>query len=228
MFSRYAKYLVALHSKISTMTIIETVVLLQEELSKYRDTGKTIGFVPTMGALHEGHATLVKQCVRENDVTVVSVFVNPTQFNNPDDLRLYPRTPEKDWQLLESIGADIVFAPTVEEMYPEPDSRQFDFGGLAQVMEGAFRSGHFNGVAQVVSKLFEYVQPHVAYFGEKDFQQLAIVKKMVQQLKLPVKVMGVPTVREANGLALSSRNQRLSDEERENASAIYRILREST
>ena len=228
MFSRYAKYLVALHSKISTMTIIETVVLLQEELSKYRDTGKTIGFVPTMGALHEGHATLVKQCVRENDVTVVSVFVNPTQFNNPDDLRLYPRTPEKDWQLLESIGADIVFAPTVEEMYPEPDSRQFDFGGLAQVMEGAFRSGHFNGVAQVVSKLFEYVQPHVAYFGEKDFQQLAIVKKMVQQLKLPVKVMGVPTGREANGLAMSSRNQRLSDAERENASAIYRILREST
>lgn len=228
MFSRYAKYLVALHSKISTMTIIETVVLLQEELSKYRDTGKTIGFVPTMGALHEGHATLVKQCVRENDVTVVSVFVNPTQFNNPDDLRLYPRTPEKDWQLLESIGADIVFAPTVEEMYPEPDSRQFDFGGLAQVMEGAFRSGHFNGVAQVVSKLFEIVQPHVAYFGEKDFQQLAIVKKMVQQLKLPVKVMGVPTVREANGLAMSSRNQRLSDAERENASAIYRILREST
>lgn len=228
MFSRYAKYLVALHSKISTMTIIETVVLLQEELSKYRDTGKTIGFVPTMGALHEGHATLVKQCVRENDVTVVSVFVNPTQFNNPDDLLLYPRTPEKDWQLLESIGTDIVFAPTVEEMYPEPDSRQFDFGGLAQVMEGAFRSGHFNGVAQVVSKLFEYVQPHVAYFGEKDFQQLAIVKKMVQQLKLPVKVMGVPTVREANGLAMSSRNQRLSDAERENASAIYRILREST
>lgn len=228
MFSRYAKYLVALHSKISTMTIIETVVLLQEELSKYRDTGKTIGFVPTMGALHEGHATLVKQCVRENDVTVVSVFVNPTQFNNPDDLRLYPRTPEEDWQLLESIGSDIVFAPTVEEMYPEPDSRQFDFGELDKVMEGAFRPGHFNGVAQVVSKLFEIVQPHVAYFGEKDFQQLAIVKKMVQQLKLPVKVMGVPTVREANGLALSSRNQRLSDEERENASAIYRILREST
>ncbi len=227
-FSEYGENLVALHSKISTMTIIETVVLLQEELSKYRDTGKTIGFVPTMGALHEGHATLVKQCVRENDVTVVSVFVNPTQFNNPDDLRLYPRTPEEDWQLLESIGSDIVFAPTVEEMYPEPDSRQFDFGELDKVMEGAFRPGHFNGVAQVVSKLFEIVQPHVAYFGEKDFQQLAIVKKMVQQLKLPVKVMGVPTVREANGLALSSRNQRLSDEERENASAIYRILREST
>ena len=227
-FSEYGENLVALHSKISTMTIIETVVLLQEELSKYRDTGKTIGFVPTMGALHEGHATLVKQCVRENDVTVVSVFVNPTQFNNPDDLRLYPRTPEEDWQLLESIGSDIVFAPTVEEMYPEPDSRQFDFGELDKVMEGAFRPEHFNGVAQVVSKLFEIVQPHVAYFGEKDFQQLAIVKKMVQQLKLPVKVMGVPTVREANGLALSSRNQRLSDEERENASAIYRILREST
>ncbi len=227
-FSEYGENLVALHSKISTMTIIETVHSLRDVLQGKRDKGKTVGFVPTMGALHEGHATLVKQCVRENDVTVVSVFVNPTQFNNPDDLRLYPRTPEEDWELLESIGTDIVFAPTVEEMYPEPDSRQFDFGGLAQVMEGAFRPGHFNGVAQVVSKLFEIVQPHVAYFGEKDFQQLAIVKKMVQQLKLPVKVMGVPTVREANGLALSSRNQRLSDEERENASAIYRILREST
>ncbi len=226
-FSEYGENLVALHSKISTMTIIETVHSLRDVLQGKRDTGITVGFVPTMGALHEGHATLVKQCVRENDVTVVSVFVNPTQFNNPDDLRLYPRTPEEDWQLLESIGTDIVFAPTVGEMYPEPDSRQFDFGEMGKVMEGAFRPGHFNGVAQVVSKLFEIVQPHVAYFGEKDFQQLAIVKKMVQQLKLPVKVMGVPTVRESRGLALSSRNQRLSEEEKKNASSIYRILSES-
>ena len=226
-FSEYGENLVALHSKISTMTIIETVHSLRDVLQGKRDTGITVGFVPTMGALHEGHATLVKQCVRENDVTVVSVFVNPTQFNNPDDLRLYPRTPEEDWQLLESIGTDIVFAPTVGEMYPEPDSRQFDFGEMGKVMEGAFRPGHFSGVAQVVSKLFEIVQPHVAYFGEKDFQQLAIVKKMVQQLKLPVKVMGVPTVRESRGLALSSRNQRLSEEEKKNASSIYRILSES-
>lgn len=226
-FSEYGENLVALHSKISTMTIIETVHSLRDVLQGKRDTGITVGFVPTMGALHEGHATLVKQCVRENDVTVVSVFVNPTQFNNPDDLRLYPRTPEEDWQLLESIGTDIVFAPSVEEMYPEPDSRQFNFGEMGQVMEGAFRPGHFNGVAQVVSKLFEYVQPHIAYFGEKDFQQLAIVKKMVQQLALPVKVVGVTTVRESSGLALSSRNQRLSEEEKKNASSIYRILSES-
>jgi len=180
-----------------------------------------------MGALHEGHAALVKRCVAENDVRVVSVFVNPTQFNNPDDLRLYPRTPEEDYRLLEAIGTDIVFTPSVEEMYPEPDKRVFDFGELDEVMEGAFRPGHFNGVAQVVSKLFDFVQPDRAYFGEKDFQQLAVVREMTKQLGMSPKIVAVPTVREASGLALSSRNQRLSDEGRASAPAIYRVLKES-
>ncbi len=157
----------------------------------------------------------------------MSVFVNPTQFNNPDDLRLYPRTPEEDYRLLEAIGAGIVFTPPVEEMYPEPDKRVFDFGGLDKVMEGAFRPGHFNGVAQVVSKLFDFVQPDRAYFGEKDFQQLAVVREMTKQLGMSPKIVAVPTVREASGLALSSRNQRLSDEGRASAPAIYRVLKES-
>ncbi len=226
-FSEYGKYLVALHSKISTMIIIETVASLREVLQGSREEGKTIGFVPTMGALHEGHAALVKRCVAENDVCVVSVFVNPTQFNNPDDLRLYPRTPEEDYRLLEAIGTDVVFTPSVEEMYPEPDKRVFDFGELDKVMEGAFRPGHFNGVAQVVSKLFDFVQPDRAYFGEKDFQQLAVVREMTKQLGISLEIVAVPTVREASGLALSSRNQRLSAEGRASAPAIYRVLQES-
>lgn len=216
-----------MHSKINTMTIIETVTSLRDRLQAYRDQGKTIGFVPTMGALHEGHASLVKRCVAENDVAVVSVFVNPTQFNNPDDLLHYPRTPEEDYRLLERMDVDFVFAPSVQEMYPEPDKRVFDFGSLEKVMEGAFRPGHFNGVALVVSKLFDYVQPDVAYFGEKDFQQLAVVRAMVKQLSLPVDIVGVATVREPSGLALSSRNQRLSLHEKEQASIIYRVLKES-
>lgn len=216
-----------MHSKINTMTIIETVTSLRDRLQAYRDQGKTIGFVPTMGALHEGHASLVKRCVAENDVAVVSVFVNPTQFNNPDDLLHYPRTPEEDYRLLERMDVDFVFAPSVQEMYPEPDKRVFDFGSLEKVMEGAFRPGHFNGVALAVSKLFDYVQPDVAYFGEKDFQQLAVVRAMVKQLSLPVDIVGVATVREPSGLALSSRNQRLSLHEKEQASIIYRVLKES-
>lgn len=210
------------------MTIIETVSSLKASLQGIREQGKTIGFVPTMGALHEGHASLVQQSVAQNEATVVSVFVNPTQFNNPDDLHHYPRTPEADYRLLEQLGADIVFAPSVDEMYPEPDTREFNFGALEKVMEGAFRPGHFNGVALVVSKLFDFVQPDVAYFGEKDFQQLAIVKEMVKQLKLPLEIVGVETVREPNGLALSSRNKRLTGEERDRASSIYRVLKEST
>lgn len=209
------------------MKIIHTITDLKELLQPHRQKGKTIGFVPTMGALHEGHATLVRRCVAENDICVVSVFVNPTQFNNQKDLRLYPRTPEKDYALLERAGVDIVFAPSVEEMYPEPDTRIFDFGLLDKVMEGAFRPGHFNGVAQVVSKLFTSVEPHKAYFGEKDFQQLAIVREMVKQLALPVEIVGVPIVREQDGLAMSSRNQRLSVSQREHAPEIYRVLRES-
>lgn len=210
------------------MKVIQTVKGLEGLLEQQRQEEKTVGFVPTMGALHEGHATLVKRCVAENDICVVSVFVNPTQFNNKEDLRLYPRTPEKDNALLESIGVDIVFAPSVEEVYPELDARVFDFGLLDKVMEGAYRPGHFNGVAQVVSKLFDFVKPHKAYFGEKDFQQLAIVKEMVRQLELPVEIVAVPTVREPSGLAMSSRNQRLSETQREHAAEIYRIIREST
>lgn len=210
------------------MRVIHTITELKELLQQHRQEGKTIGFVPTMGALHKGHITLVERCVAENDICVVSIFVNPTQFNNQEDLRLYPRTPEEDYELLRSTGADAVFVPSVEEIYPGPDIRIFDFGLLDKVMEGAFRPGHFNGVAQVVSKLFAFVEPHKAYFGEKDFQQLAIVREMVKQQKLPVEVVGVPTVREQNGLAMSSRNQRLSVEQREHASEIYRIMREST
>lgn len=210
------------------MRVIHTIAELKELLQQYRQKGKTIGFVPTMGALHKGHITLVERCAAENDICVVSIFVNPTQFNNHEDLRLYPRTPEEDYELLRSTGTDVVFAPSVEEIYPGPDIRIFDFGLLDKVMEGAFRPGHFNGVAQVVSKLFAFVEPHKAYFGEKDFQQLAIVREMVKQQELPVEIVGVPTVREQNGLAMSSRNQRLSVEQREHASEIHRIMREST
>jgi pantoate--beta-alanine ligase len=209
------------------MKIVHTVSGLKEALQGSRREGKTIGFVPTMGALHEGHAALVNQCAAENDICTVSVFVNPTQFNNKEDLRLYPRMLEEDYRLLESLGTDIVFTPSEEEMYPEPDRRVFDLGMLDKVMEGQFRPGHFNGVAQVVSKLFDLVRPQKAYFGEKDFQQLAVVREMVQQLRMPVEIIGVPIVREPDGLAMSSRNRRLSDAQRKNASEIYRVLRES-
>ncbi|NLY25872.1 MAG: pantoate--beta-alanine ligase [Bacteroidales bacterium] len=210
------------------MEIVRTATGLEEMLQRFRLQEQTIGFVPTMGALHEGHATLVRQCAAENDVCVVSIFVNPTQFNNKEDLKHYPRTAEEDHTLLERTGADIIFAPSEEEIYPEPDKRVFDFGMLDKVMEGQFRPGHFNGVAQVVSKLFSFVRPDKAYFGEKDFQQLAIVREMVRQLELSVEIVGVPIVREADGLAMSSRNQRLSEEEKKNAAEIYRVLQEST
>lgn len=183
-----------------------------------------IGFVPTMGALHEGHASLVRRCRAENDQVVVSVFVNPTQFNDPTDLKNYPRTLDADVALLEKVGADWVYAPTVEDIYPEPDTRQFDFGGLDQVMEGACRPGHFNGVGQVVSRLLTIVKPDVAYFGEKDFQQLAIIRYMVRQLNLPVRIEGCPIVREADGLALSSRNRLLTPEHRAAAPMICQAL----
>lgn len=170
-----------------------------------------------MGALHAGHASLVKRSVSENGVTVVSVFVNPTQFNDKNDLEKYPRTLEADCSLLEECGAALGFAPSVSEMYPEPDTRQFSYAPLDTVMEGAFRPGHFNGVCQIVSKLFDAVQPDRAYFGEKDFQQLAIIREMVRQLNYSLEIVGCPIVREEDGLALSSRNKRLSAEERENA-----------
>ncbi|MDR0334122.1 MAG: pantoate--beta-alanine ligase [Dysgonamonadaceae bacterium] len=209
------------------MKVITTIASLNEALAPYRFSGASVGFVPTMGALHEGHATLVRQCVAENKVCVVSIFVNPTQFNNKEDLRLYPRTLETDCELLEQLGATFVFVPSEEEVYPETDTRVFDFGALDKVMEGRFRPGHFNGVAQVVSKLFEMVKPDTAYFGEKDFQQLAIVRAMVKQLDLPVRIVGVPIVREPSGLAMSSRNQRLLETEKISAAEIYRTLKKS-
>ena len=206
------------------MKVIHTIEDLQAGLSVLKAQGKKVGLVPNMGALHAGHASLVKRSVNENDVTVVSVFVNPTQFNDKNDLVKYPRTLEADCKLLEDCGATLVFAPSVEEMYPEPDTRQFGYAPLDTVMEGAFRPGHFNGVCQIVSKLFDAVKPHRAYFGEKDFQQLAIIREMVRQMKFDLEIVGCPIVREEDGLALSSRNARLSSDERENALNISRTL----
>ena len=206
------------------MKIIHPIKDLQTELSELKAQGKKVGLVPTMGALHAGHASLVKRSVNENDVTVVSVFVNPTQFNDKNDLVKYPRTLDADCKLLESCGVTFVFAPSVEEIYPEPDTRRFSYAPLDTVMEGAFRPGHFNGVCQIVSKLFDIVKPHCAYFGEKDFQQLAIIREMVRQMKFDLEIVGCPIVREEDGLALSSRNARLSAEERENALNISRTL----
>ena len=206
------------------MKVIHTIKDLQAELSVLKAQGKKVGLVPTMGALHAGHASLVKRSVNENEVTVVSVFVNPTQFNDKNDLVKYPRTLDADCKLLEACGATYAFAPSVEEMYPEPDPRQFSYAPLDTVMEGAFRPGHFNGVCQIVSKLFEAVKPHRAYFGEKDFQQLAIIREMVRQMQFDLEIVGCPIVREEDGLALSSRNARLSAEERENALKISQTL----
>ena len=209
------------------MKIIHTIKELQAEISAQKNAGKRVGLVPTMGALHAGHASLVERSVAENDVTVVSIFVNPTQFNDKNDLVKYPRTLEADCQLLQSVGASIAFAPSVEEVYPEPDTRSFSYAPLDTVMEGAFRPGHFNGVCQIVSKLFDMVQPHRAYFGEKDFQQLAIIREMVRQMQYPLEIIGCPIVREADGLAMSSRNTRLSADERTTALNISRTLFES-
>ena len=206
------------------MKVIHTISELKGELDNCRSLGKSIGLVPTMGALHKGHASLVERAVAENDVVVVSVFVNPTQFNDKNDLKNYPRTLEADCALLESVGAAIAFAPSVGEMYPEPDTREFSFAPLDTVMEGACRPGHFNGVAQIVSKLFYAVEPHKAYFGEKDFQQLAIIREMVRRLALDLQIVGCPIVREPDGLALSSRNTLLTSEERERALTISRTL----
>ena len=217
------------------MQIITTKQELQRQVEACKQEGKTIGLVPTMGALHEGHASLVRRAVNENDICVVSVFVNPTQFNNKEDLALYPRDLERDAKLLSSIGAHYVFAPSPEEMYTAEEMNQtfsFDFGGLDKVMEGKMRPGHFNGVVQVVSRLFCLVQPDRAYFGEKDFQQLAIIRFMVERSTLAgtfgnLQIVGCPIVRESTGLALSSRNERLSEAEKQTALAISHTLMES-
>ena len=210
------------------MKVFKKIVDLQNALFDDRKAGKSVGLVPTMGALHEGHASLVRRSVEQNDVTVVSVFVNPTQFNDQGDLNRYPRDLDSDCRLLEQCKADYVLAPEVEEMYPTPDRRHFEYPPVSTVMEGAHRPGHFNGVCQVVSRLFYIVRPDRAYFGEKDWQQIAVVKAMVKQLQLNVQIVECPIVREADGLARSSRNALLSASERAIAPAIYKALKEST
>ena len=209
------------------MMIFRSIVDLQNELFNYRKEGKKIGLVPTMGALHQGHASLVRRSVDDNDITVVSVFVNPTQFNDKNDLKNYPRTLEADCALLEECKADMVFAPSVEEMYPVEDKRVFEFPPVTTVMEGAHRLGHFNGVCQVVSRLFYIVRPTNAYFGEKDWQQIAVIKAMVKYLQLPVNIVECPIIRDQSGLALSSRNQLLSENERKIATNIIKYLDKS-
>ena len=212
------------------MKIIKLKKDLQIEIESIKSAGKTIGFVPTMGALHDGHRSLVERCVAENDCSIASIFVNPTQFNNTTDLEKYPRNLDQDADFLESVGCQLIFAPEPDEMYDqvEIDSPfEFDFGGLDTVMEGKFRPGHFNGVVQIVSKLFRMVQPDKAYFGEKDFQQLAIIHRMVKIMNLAVEIIDCPIVREPGGLALSSRNERLTADQRKKAVEISKVLSES-
>ncbi|MDY6027747.1 MAG: pantoate--beta-alanine ligase [Prevotella sp.] len=209
------------------MKVFHKIVDLQNELFVQRKQGKNVGLVPTMGALHEGHASLVEKSVKDNDLTVVSIFVNPTQFNDPKDLTSYPRTVDSDCALLEQVGADYAFVPSVEEMYPTPDNRHFEYPPVSTVMEGAHRPGHFNGVCQVVSRLFYIVRPDKAYFGEKDWQQIAVIKAMVKALQINVQIVECPIVRDVDGLARSSRNALLSAEERLIAPIIYKVLKES-
>ncbi len=204
------------------MKILETVTQLKAQLGNSQHS--TIGFVPTMGALHSGHASLVQRARKECDIVVVSVFVNPTQFNDKGDLATYPRTPEADAALLENCGADYIFMPSVREVYPTADTRTFDFGTKDKVMEGSSRPGHFNGVAQVVSRLFDIVKPTKAYFGEKDFQQIAIIRAMVEMLSLEVEIVDCPIIRDTDGLALSSRNMLLTTEHRAAAPQIFEAL----
>jgi len=207
------------------MKVFETINETTTYINRQKADGRSIGFVPTMGALHEGHLELMRKAKDENKLLVVSVFVNPKQFNNPEDLKKYPRNLIKDMEALNSVGCDVLFAPEADEMYPEPENTNYDFGQLEHVMEGASRKGHFNGVAIVVRKLFEIVKPHKAYFGEKDYQQLAIIKELVKKESLAVEIVPCPIVRENDGLAMSSRNERLTDEERKMAPFIYQTLR---
>lgn len=206
------------------MEIIRKVKELKEIVDRKHSEGKTVGLVPTMGALHAGHLSLINRARKENDFVVVSVFVNPTQFNNPEDLRTYPRSEEADCRKLETADVDVAFIPEVEEVYPEPDTRVFDLGPVAEVMEGKMRPGHFNGVAQIVSKLFEMVNPDKAYFGEKDFQQIAVIRRMAEICGFNINIIDCPICREEDGLAMSSRNVRLTPEQREIAPAIHRTL----
>lgn len=209
------------------MKLVETVKALKQFVGQQKAAGKTIGFVPTMGALHQGHLSLVERAGAESDYVVVSIFVNPTQFNDPADLKKYPRNLQADLVFLEGSPCNLVFAPSVDEIYPETDTRIFNFGNIGNVMEGKHRPGHFNGVAQVVSKLFDMIEPHKAFFGLKDFQQLAIIKNMVKQLKLNIEIVPCSIIRELDGLAMSSRNVRLSATERQSAALISKTLFEA-
>ena len=209
------------------MLVIHTIAELQSVLLTERQKGHTIGFVPTMGALHEGHASLIRRSASENDVTVVSIFLNPTQFNDKKDLERYPRTLEADCRLSEQCGAYIAFAPSVQEVYPQPDTRTFSYPPTDSVMEGAMRPGHFNGVCQVVSKLLTYTNPDRLYLGEKDYQQIAVIRRMVDDLGFKLEIVPCPVVRQSDGLAMSSRNTLLTDQERATAANIYRIMNES-
>ncbi len=207
------------------MKIVHSIEELTESLTSIRLEGKSIGFVPTMGALHEGHMALIRRAGKESDFVVSTVYVNPTQFNNQNDLKLYPRTPDNDARLLAENGCHLLFFPTTEEMYPEDyQTPEVSLGNLEKLMEGAFRPGHFNGVIQIVYRFFDLIQPDKAFFGLKDFQQVAVIKHMVNYLKLPVKIVPCPTLRESTGLALSSRNMRLNDSEKSEALHIYQTL----
>lgn len=206
------------------MRVFEKIADIQQEVKSLRNNGKSIGFVPTMGALHQGHISLVDRCVKENDIVVASIFVNPIQFNNAADLKNYPRTIEEDLKKLENAGCNLVFIPSVEEMYPEKVTESYDFGDLETVMEGKFRPGHFNGVAVVVKRLFDIAMPHKAYFGQKDFQQLAIIRALVEKINYNIDIIACPTIREDDGLAMSSRNLLLSSERRKSAIRISKAL----
>ncbi len=208
------------------MRVFYKIAPLRSYLDRKADDGKSVGFVPTMGALHEAHLSLIEYSANDNDITTASIFVNPKQFNNPADLEHYPRMLDKDLKLLQEKGCDVVFAPSVEEMYPEPVLKEYDFGQLDKVMEGKFRPGHFNGVAIVVKRLFDIIKPDKAYFGKKDFQQLTIIQELVRIEKLPIEIIPCPTLREPDGLAMSSRNIRLTESQRAVAAGIYATLQD--
>lgn len=209
------------------MQVFETKNELSSYIQLCKKEGKVVGFVPTMGALHDGHISLVKQAKECCDIVVVSIFVNPTQFNDPKDLERYPRTLENDLNLLYSVGCSAVLTPTTKEIYPEPDTREFNFGYIGEIMEGPKRPGHFNGVAQVVSRLFDIVNPDKAFFGMKDFQQIAIIRSMVSQLGYDIEIVSCPIIRESDGLAMSSRNRLLTPKHRAEAPYIHKILSEA-
>ena len=210
--------------KLNHVEVLTTISETRSLLAQNPLERGSLGLVPTMGALHEGHLSLIRQCIKDNDICAVSIFVNPSQFNEKSDFERYPRNVEKDLEMVRDLSCDLIFVPSVTEMYPEKDERKFDFGNLDKIMEGRFRPDHFNGVAQIVSKLFTVIEPDKAYFGEKDFQQLLIIRSLVRSLNIPVEVIGCPIIRETDGLALSSRNQLLSKHERDAASLIPRTL----